>query len=86
VERLNAFIGCAGPEPHAHCGHGHDHPHQFLICKGCGAAAEICDGSVAAAVTAAARAAGFVAHRTTVEVEGLCAACASAAAGTTPHA
>ena len=86
VERLNAFIGCAGPEPHAHCGHGHDHPHQFLICKGCGAAAEICDGSVAAAVTAAARAAGFVAHRTTVEVEGLCAACAGAAAGTTPHA
>lgn len=79
VERLNAFIGCAGPEPHAHCGHGHDHPHQFLICSRCGAAAEICDGSVAAAVSAAARAAGFVAHRTTVEVEGLCAACAVAA-------
>ena len=87
VERLNAFIGCAGPEPHAHCGHGHDHPHQFLICSRCGAAAEICDGSVAAAVTAAVRAAGFVAHRTTVEVEGLCAACAGAAqGGAAPHA
>jgi Fur family zinc uptake transcriptional regulator len=79
VERLNAFVGCAGPESHAHCGHGHDHPHQFLICGGCGATLEICDGRVAAAVAAAARAAGFVPVRTTVEVEGRCAACAAAA-------
>ena len=78
VERLNAFVGCAGPAAHAHCGHGHDHPHQFLICARCGATAEICDDRVAVAVAAAAHAAGFVAHRTTVEVEGLCAACAGA--------
>jgi len=77
VERLNAFIGCVGPEAHAHCGHGHAHPHQFLICSGCGATAEVCDDRVAAAVEAAARGAGFVARRTTVEVEGLCAACAA---------
>jgi Fur family zinc uptake transcriptional regulator len=76
VERLNAFVGCAGPEAHTHCGHGHDHPHQFLICNGCGATMEICDGQVAAAVTEAARVAGFVPIRTTVEVEGRCAACA----------
>lgn len=75
VERLNAFVGCAGPELHAHCGHGHDHPHQFLICGRCGATAEICDGRVAEAVAAAAGAAGFAPARTTVEVEGLCAAC-----------
>jgi Fur family zinc uptake transcriptional regulator len=75
VERLNAFVGCAGPEAHHHCGHGHDHPHQFLICGSCGATAEICDGSVATAVAAAARAVGFVPRRTTVEVEGTCAAC-----------
>jgi len=75
VERLNAFVGCAGPAAHHHCGHGHDHPHQFLICGRCGATAEICDGRVAAAVAEAARQSGFVPQRTTVEVEGLCAAC-----------
>ncbi|WP_237214894.1 Fur family transcriptional regulator [Falsiroseomonas oryziterrae] len=79
VERLNAFIGCVGPEAHAHCGHGHDHPHQFLICSKCGATAEVCDDRVAAAVAEAARAAGFAPSRTTVEVEGLCAACAGSA-------
>lgn len=78
VERLNAFVPCAGPEPHAHCGHGHDHPHQFLICAGCGATAEICDESVSAAVAAAARDAGFSLLRSTIEVEGLCAACRAA--------
>ena len=78
VERLNAFVGCAGPEPHAHCGHGHDHPHQFLICARCGATSETCDDRVAEAVAAAARFAGFTPTRTTVEVEGLCAACGPA--------
>ena len=77
VERLNAFIGCAGPEAHHHCGHGHDHPHQFLICGGCGAAQEICDDEVAAAVAKAAGAAGFVPERMTVEIEGFCANCVS---------
>jgi Fur family zinc uptake transcriptional regulator len=75
VERLNAFVGCAGPGADAACGHGHDHPHQFLICGGCGATAELCDHRVAAALEAAAAAAGFRPMRTTVEVEGLCAAC-----------
>jgi Fur family zinc uptake transcriptional regulator len=79
VERLNAFVGCAGPEPHAHCGHGHDHPHQFLICGRCGATTEICDEGVAEAVAAAAGAIGFAPIRTTVEVEGICASCAAAA-------
>ncbi len=77
VERLNAFISCAGPATaHDHCaGHGHDHPHQFLICGRCGATAELCDPAVSRAVAEAARVAGFAAIRTTVEVEGLCAAC-----------
>jgi Fur family zinc uptake transcriptional regulator len=81
VERLNAFVGCAGPAvAHDHCaGHGHDHPHQFLICRTCGATAELCDPAVARAVGEAARAAGFVPTRTTVEVEGLCGRCADAA-------
>jgi Fur family zinc uptake transcriptional regulator len=79
VERLNAFVGCNGTASHHACGHGHDHPHQFLICGGCGATAEICDDRVSAAVAAAARAAGFAPARTTVEVEGLCATCAAGA-------
>jgi Fur family zinc uptake transcriptional regulator len=81
VERLNAFVGCAGPEAHHACGHGHDHPHQFLICARCGATAEVCDGSVAAAVAAAARGARVVPLRTTVEIEGLCARCAAGSPG-----
>jgi len=76
LERLNAFVGCAGPEAHADGGHGHDHPHQFLICASCGATAELCDHGVSAAVGAAARTIGFVPTRTTVEIEGHCAACA----------
>jgi Fur family zinc uptake transcriptional regulator len=79
VERLNAFVGCAGPETHHACGHGHDHPHQFLICGECGATQEICDPGVTAALEAAARARGFIPARITVEVEGRCADCARAA-------
>lgn len=74
VERLNAFVGCAEEPGHGHT-HAHPHPHQFLICGGCGATAEICDEAVAQAVAAAAARAGFVAHRSTVEVEGRCARC-----------
>ena len=79
VERLNAFVGCAEEPGHGHS-HAHPHPHQFLICGRCGATAEICDEAVAGAVAAAAARAGFAAHRTTVEVEGLCARCGDGAA------
>jgi Fur family zinc uptake transcriptional regulator len=74
LERLNAFVAC----DHRHHGHehAHDHPHQFLICRRCGASAEICDPGVATAVAAAAAASGFLVQRATVEVEGVCARCA----------
>ena len=72
IERLNAFIPCN----EASHGHEHEHPHQFLICRSCGRTAELSDDSVAAAVAAAARAAGFSPVRATVEVEGTCGACA----------
>jgi Fur family zinc uptake transcriptional regulator len=72
VERLNAYVGCSDS---AH-GHDHDHPHQFLICRRCGATAEIADAAIAAALDAAARRAGFTAAAATVEVEGVCARCA----------
>jgi Fur family zinc uptake transcriptional regulator len=79
VERLNAFVGCVEATQHPHdcdCGAEHDHPHQFLICTRCGATAEISDAAVALALRRAAERANFAARRATVEIEGLCAACA----------
>lgn len=83
VERLNAFLGCveAGQEehPHAEGEHHHDHPHQFLICRNCGATAEISDPAIMAALASASADAGFTLHRATVEAEGLCADCSRSA-------
>ncbi len=73
VERLNAFIACTDHAREA----GHSHPHQFLICGRCGVTAEIADPAVADALAAAAQAIGFLARRATVEIEGVCATCAS---------
>lgn len=75
LERLNAYIGCTD------AGHGHDHhhhPHQFLICRTCGATAEITDHGVTHAIDAAARHAGFALAEATVEIEGTCARCLAA--------
>jgi Fur family zinc uptake transcriptional regulator len=87
VERLNAYLGCvdAGEGGHGHAEHGngegrHDHPHQFLICRRCGATAEISDPAITAALASASAGAGFILHRATVEAEGLCADCAAASA------
>jgi Fur family zinc uptake transcriptional regulator len=76
VERLNAFIGCND----AGHGHAHDngHPHQFLICRTCGATAEIADHAVSHAIESAARRADFTLALATVEIEGTCARCAAA--------
>lgn len=81
VERLNAYVGCIEAAQHpadCDCGAEHDHPHQFLICRRCGATAEISDPAVAAALGAAAARAGFSLDRATVEAEGLCARCGEA--------
>jgi Fur family transcriptional regulator, zinc uptake regulator len=72
VERLNAFIGCTEEGEHLH-----RHDVQFLICRRCGTVAELEDDGIAAAVAAAAAGTGFRPARATVEVEGLCAACAA---------
>jgi Fur family zinc uptake transcriptional regulator len=74
IERLAAFVGCL--DAHAHEA-GHHHAAQFLICRGCGRVIEIEDAALAAALAAAARRAGFAVERTTVEAEGMCAACAA---------
>jgi len=77
IERLAAFVGCL--DEHAH-EPGHDHAAQFLICRGCGHVIEIEDAELAHALAAAARRAGFSVARTTIEAEGLCAACAARSA------
>ena len=68
VERLNAFISCPDAGHHAH-------PVQLLICRGCGAVAELEDDGVSQAIARAASAKGFRPALATIEVEGMCAAC-----------
>jgi len=67
LERLNAYVGCCRP--------GDGHAGQFLICLGCGVAAEMDDPAITAAVDAGAARLGFTVSRRTVEVEGLCPSC-----------
>lgn len=69
VERLNAFIPCTEAAHHAH-------PAQFLICRDCGAVAEMEDEAVAKALQRAAAREGFQPRSITIEIEGTCAACA----------
>lgn len=69
MERLSAYIGCV---------HAHETPHpsaQFLICRQCGRVVELEDAAIGAALDAAASRLGFRAHGSTIEIEGICAAC-----------
>jgi len=70
VERLNAFIPCTEA--------GHHHAAQFLICRRCGAVAEIEDHAVSEALEHAATRAGFQLGHAVVELDGTCATCAQA--------
>ncbi|MFW2542106.1 transcriptional repressor [Primorskyibacter sp. 2E107] len=72
IEQLNAFIACAHP--------GERHAPVFLICRDCSAVAEAPGRAARDAVTEAAAALGFEAKRVVIEAEGLCPACAQAAA------
>ena len=81
VERLSAFVGCvagctARPDELANT-----HAAQFLICRECGRVIEMQDHDVSAVLAAAAKQAGFSISNATVEAEGLCSTCVSAAAG-----
>jgi Fur family zinc uptake transcriptional regulator len=67
IESLNAYVGCVHPDG-AHGG-------QFLICADCGAAAEVHDPRVDAAIARRAAELGFEVVRKTVEVQGLCGPC-----------
>ncbi len=80
VERLSAFIGCV----HRHeADHDHHHVAQFLICTRCGQVTELEDARIDKVLIDAANESGFRLISSTVEAEGLCAACAVDAGGTT---
>ncbi len=67
IESLNAFVGCAAPGT-LHAGH-------FLICNGCGSAAEVDNRRIGAAVRAGAAEVGFRVEHETIELRGLCPDC-----------
>lgn len=72
VHRLasqNAYLGCDHPEE--------SHGAQFLICRVCGAAGEIHDGAIAAAIAKSAAETGFRVEAPVVEITGLCPRCDS---------
>ena len=72
VERLSAYIGCV----HTH--QAEHHSAQFLICQQCGRVIELEDAAIRVAVGEAAARLGFRARGSTIEIEGLCAACSEA--------
>ena len=74
VERLAAFVPCVhGIEE------GHRHAVQFLICQRCGHVQELSDAEIGGAMARAAQESGFTVLGSTVEADGICADCGSAA-------
>lgn len=69
IESLNAYVGCVDPYV--------EHAGQFLICNRCRSVAELDDSEIGEAVQARATAAGFLVMSPTVEIRGICPACAS---------
>jgi Fur family zinc uptake transcriptional regulator len=67
IDSLNAYAGCFAP--------ARAHRSRFLLCRGCGAAAEIDDSELDSALAHAAAARGFAVERQTVELTGLCPEC-----------
>ncbi|MFQ5970903.1 MAG: Fur family transcriptional regulator [Alphaproteobacteria bacterium] len=76
IESLNAYVGCVRPESR--------HETQFLICTECGAAAELDDGAITAALATAAGKLGFSSRQLIVEIAGECPECRSEESGDGP--
>jgi len=71
LESLNAFIACA----HPHCAaHG---MMAFAICETCGHVEEFSDAAIESRLAGWVEARKFTPRKTTVELRGLCAACAA---------
>lgn len=70
LESINAFVACHHPRVR--------HAVPFLICDGCHVAIEMEDEKISRQLDERARALGFTPQAQTLEVHGLCAACAAA--------
>ncbi|MCS6879633.1 MAG: transcriptional repressor [Geminicoccaceae bacterium] len=70
LDTKNAFVACARADgPHPTC---------FLLCRDCGAVAEVADSALEQAIAAVAARTGFALARRMVELEGVCARCRAA--------
>lgn len=69
IESLNAYIGCGES--------GHKHIGQFLICRACGAVAEMDDADIRELLAEKAGTLGFHIDHELIEIKGLCAACST---------
>ncbi|MEM7027560.1 MAG: Fur family transcriptional regulator, partial [Pseudomonadota bacterium] len=68
IESLNAYIGCGNPaDTHKNS--------QFLICKSCGAVAELDDHDIKSLLEEKADNLGFTIQADMVEITGLCSNC-----------
>jgi len=68
IESRNAFVACVH-------NHADKDPVVFLICERCGAVGEAPGGTVAEAIKASCRAAGFAAKSPVIEIAGVCSHC-----------
>jgi Fur family zinc uptake transcriptional regulator len=82
IESLNAYVGCGSPDNHPEQHHGG----QFLLCRDCGAVAELDDPAIARTISTRAKALGFHVESQTIEVTGLCPRCAATAETGARHA
>ncbi len=73
LESLNAFVACAHPAESC-CRHGMV---AFTICNSCGHVDEFHDHEVDHRLEAFTKARRFKPEKTTIEIRGLCAACAA---------
>lgn len=68
IEKKNAYVACSAP--------GEGHRAAFLLCRACGAVAELNAESALRSLRRTAADAGFSIDRAVLELEGLCGACA----------
>jgi Fur family zinc uptake transcriptional regulator len=68
LDSRNAYVACRR--------HGPAHYAGFMICRACGATREFSGAALESFSAQTARKNGFVAERISIEIQGLCAACA----------
>lgn len=72
LETMNAFVACAHQHDHEGCG-----ATAFAICNECGVVEEFCDRRITEQLSGWASDNAFRARHTTIEIRGVCRACAN---------